>query len=224
MAVVEQIPNSETSPCMPTPGSYQHLEWITDVEAALIDNHEQLDSFLAETNITRTLGMFTKRLRIFRPIKTHTVEIDTRMFNGRETWIPVLHSSYTRNPSSPYTSLLTMHGQPQPWAEGEGNFTYDISLPIHLDFSYDPSRPAQASIRTDVDSPSPRRAIYNQAAFPEYSEDNPGIMIMALNVAARDMANFARYYYGVDRIPAYAQDERTAKVDRVAQSLGHLLK
>jgi len=227
MINVEKAQSTEFK--MPTPGTYQHLEFLQTVDTWCPEL--QPEDFLKDTNAAKTLAVFIKRNRIYRPIRTSYIELDSRLIQAEETWIPMFHGSVYRNPSQPYSSMLSIHGQPQPWELGDQNFTYDLVIPISYDLTHDPSRPAQATIRHETDSPVPQVEVFNEAAFPEYNEDNLEILVKAINYAATDIASLVRYTYGFDSVPSYIRpdsEQETVgsrpKTTRVAQKLADLLK
>jgi len=210
---------------MPTPGTYQHLEYLQTADLTSEDTGAK--DFLHRTNAAKTLGAFIKRNRIFRPIRNPYMELDTRLIAADESWIPLFNGSVYRNPSMPDASLLAIHARPEPWAIGRADYTYNLTLPVHYDFNYDASRPAQASIYYGTERGS--RSIFNEAAFPEYNEDDPAVLTVAINMAARDLVSIVRYLHGYDSEPWYVSEVIPNSNDKpkklkVAKKLAELLK
>ena len=225
MVAQEKIRHTEYS-SRPKPGSIEHLKFLTQRGLPAIIDSQSLDEYMVDSEATRTIGLFTKRLRIFRPIRTSFIELDSRMLETEEAWIPLFRSSIYRPKLNPQESLIQIHGQPKPWEIGEENYTYDIVLPVDFNFHYDPRRHTQAVIRHGVEA---NMEVYNQAAHPRYHEDNPDILLKALNHAAVDMHNLVRYLYGVDRVPSYIEPgvELNSQIQtskqRVAQTIASIL-
>lgn len=227
--VVAELMDAEYEQRMPTPGSYSHLEFLSRLETQDL-RHLHPRDFLSDTNATKTLAVFIKRQRIFRPIRTPHIELDTRLLQTPETWIPLFHGSIYRDPKQPQNSLLTISGRPQPWETGKDNFEYHMILPVDFQFNYDDSRPSQASFRYG-EGLLDRGPVYNQAAFPEYKEDDPTVLYEVIKQASSDLAMIARYTYGIDRVPGYipegpAEHSTPAATSRqrVAQTIANLLK
>jgi len=188
-------------------------------------NDRILAKFMAETQITRSIGLFTKRLQTFRPVKTGSLELDTRLFKTGEPWIPLFRSTINRPKAHPLEWTLFLHGKSRPWEVGESNIGYDINLPINIDYSFDPRRPAQAIIHDDYAVVS----TYDQAAYPEYGTCDPNDLINALKLASSDLGHLVKYIYGVDQNPWYVspdQEDRLShqRIRAAAPVIANLLK
>jgi len=212
MASIEPLPKQESPAHKLTPGTLAHLEYLSQLETPRYFNGHAVRRFLRETETTRSLSLFIKQQRTYRPIYSANIDFDSRLLDLDEPQLPVFRGSVYRDPLHLDRCQLDIHGQPKPLETGDNNYTYDLSLPILYDFSYDPSRPIQAWYQYGQPEPGHPLAtyseVYNEIASAEYCENNPQILVRAISEAAGDMLTLMNYiYYGINPASATANEE-----------------
>jgi hypothetical protein len=189
----ETISPKETLP-VPTPGTLSHLEFLALYPAELPEG-AQLSDFLAATQAVRSLGIFIKHLRVYRPITTAYIDFDRRHIVDKKLLSRFTGSIY-RNPVNPQHGHISLASE-QRLYDGSEVQTYGALLPTHFDFTHDASRRAEAVL---VRAQNGRliRSVYNEAADPDdyQNELNPNVAVDVIRQAASELLGFLGYSPG----------------------------
>ncbi len=183
---------------MPTPGTLNHLRWLEQLsvpeDSPLHDPH----IFLAETQATRSLGVFIRNQRIDRPLRfMKDIVLDSRFFDLEPEWPGLFVGSV--NPNTPHDSTvrLTVHGQTAPqWQGASDLYAYKISAPIYRDFTYDANRELQVfgeQINRSTGK-AVRSLTYSEMSQPNrHSPNSPDLAVFAFRQAASDLLSLMEH-------------------------------
>jgi hypothetical protein len=167
---------------IPQAGTLSNLEYL-----ALFDGSQteaSLADFLRATQATRSLGIFIKHLRTFRPIRTPYLDFDSREFENKKL-ISRFTSSIYRDPLNLLQGYVTLHGERRS-SEGDEISVYSTLIPTHFNMRHDSTRPSEAFLR-EINDEIRIEARYNEAAAEEYDEHNSRVPIAVIKQAANDL-------------------------------------
>lgn len=184
MAKSDTINSSELK--MPTPGNLSHLEYLalhsTDVRC------ETLADYLSATQAARSLGLFIKRFRTYRPMETSYIDLDHRVVEDKKLVSRFTGSIY-RNRHDPDKGHIALAGEESETVEGvELKREYGALIPTRFNFTHDPTRPSEAVFRHSENGAATRQ-VFNEAADPkDYPrEHDPAVLAAVVRQAAYDL-------------------------------------
>lgn len=203
MARIEAYQSERLS--MPQPGTLEYFSWLSSLDAQSEFGNLNARAFLEQAHVAKGFIGFIRVHRTQLPLRReYRADLDSTRLQLGPSEKGIFKGSVEINPDLPNHGALILHGQPNPEASHEDNYTYDAFIPLRLTapnyfaIDYDSNRPLQAvyNWKSHEDIRHHRSLAFSEISYPEYGRDDPLVLINAVQEAARDLYGIFHEQFG----------------------------